>query len=357
MCAAAKGNEEKMEKVAFGSDYMKGAHPRVLDYLVETNMEDTDGYGFDPYTERARELIRKACDTKDAVVEFLVGGTQTNQTVIDAMLASYQAAIAAETGHIATHESGAIEATGHKVVTLPGKEGKLDPDDVEEYLSTFFGSDGYEHMAVPGMVYITHPTEYGTLYTLDELTKLREICDMYNILLYVDGARLAYALGSEENDITLADLGRLTDAFYIGGTKCGALFGEPVIIPDPTMVKHFFAIIKQHGALMAKGRLISLQFEELFKDGLYYELGASAVAVAKAVQDAWVAKGYELKFRSPTNQMFLVAPNEVIPKLEEDIFFSVWEPYDDAHTVIRFVAGWGTTEEECARAVAAIEKL
>ncbi len=339
------------KKLAFGSDYMLGAHPEVLDALVRTNMEATDGYGYDEYSIAAREKVREACGTPDAIVEFLVGGTQTNATVIDALLRKYQAAIAIESGHIATHESGAIEALGHKVVTLPGQEGKMVPEVLEEYLSVYFGAEGYQHMAVPGMVYITHPTEYGTMYTKEEMAKIYDLCKQYDLLLYVDGARLAYALASPDNDISLKKLATLCDAFYIGGTKCGALFGEAVVIPDPSLVKHFFAIIKQHGALMAKGRIIALQYDALFtKDEngkyLYDKVGETAVNAAEKIQDAWEAKGGKLQFRSPTNQMFFVVPNELIPTLEEKIICSVWEPYDETHTVIRLVAGWGTTEED-----------
>lgn len=255
--------------IHFDTDYMEGAHPEVIRRLTETNLEQTVGYGNDPYTARAKELIRKACGQPEAAVHFLVGGTQTNATVIDGLLAHHEGVLAAETAHINVHESGAIEATGHKVITLPQHEGKLRADEVKAYITDFYRDETYEHMVAPGMVYISHPTEYGTLYTLDELENLSRVCREAHIPLYMDGARLGYGLASPGTNVTLKDIARLCDAFYIGGTKVGTLFGEAVVSPDPKRLPHFFPLIKQHGALLAKGRLLGIQFETLFTDGLY----------------------------------------------------------------------------------------
>ena len=255
-------------KLNFASDYMEGAHPQILQRLLETNLEKTAGYGFDKYSEAAREKIRKACEAPEAEIFFLVGGTQTNATVIDALLCSYQGVIAAETGHISTHESGAIEHSGHKVLALPGENGKLSAETVRACLDTYRLDENRDHTVMPGMVYISQPTEYGTLYSLAELEALNGVCRAAGIPLYLDGARLASALACPENDAHLPDLARLCDAFYIGGTKCGALFGEAVVFPKKNTVPHFFTIVKQHGALLAKGRIAWMQFDALFTDGL-----------------------------------------------------------------------------------------
>ncbi|MCR5788665.1 MAG: aminotransferase class V-fold PLP-dependent enzyme [Lachnospiraceae bacterium] len=333
-------------KLSFTSDYTKGAHPDILKRLTETNMMKTPGYGLDEISESARNRIREACGVKDAVVEFLVGGTQANAVVIDAFLKSYQGVIAAETGHISTHEAGAIEANGHKVLTLPHRNGKLSADLVRKYLEGYYADANHEHMVMPGMVYLSHPTEYGTLYAKEELQEFRKICDTYGISLYVDGARLAYALACPENDISIKDLAALCDVFYIGGTKCGALFGEAVVIPDPEKIPRFFTIIKQHGALLAKGRLLGLQFDELFKNGLYMKIGSPAIRAAERIRKALKEKGYRQCFDSPTNQIFCVMDDEALEKLAEKVEYGFWEKYDEKHTVIRLATDWGTTEEE-----------
>ena len=288
------GEDTNRGKLCFASDYMRGAHPNIIRKLAESNLEGTGGYGFDPYTEAAKAKIRKACACENAQVYLLVGGTQTNATVIDALLRSYQGVLAAETGHISVHEAGAIEASGHKVLTLPHTNGKISPAAVRDYLTTFSADENRDHMVMPGMVYISHPTEYGTLYTRAELQALHEICAEYGIPLYLDGARLAYALACPDSDVTLADLAKYCDAFYIGGTKCGALFGEAVVIPDPKRIPGFFTIIKQHGALLAKGRILGIQFDELFRDDLYLRIGASAIRAADRIRKALVEKGYQL---------------------------------------------------------------
>ena len=333
-----------MEKLWFASDYMEGAHPRLMACLNETNLEKSAGYGLDPYSESARDRIREACACPEADVRFLVGGTQTNATVIDALLRPGQAAVAADTGHINTHEAGAIEASGHKVAPLPHTNGKI--TQVEALCRECPPDSECAHTVIPGLVYISQPTEYGTLYTLAELTALSETCRKNGLYLYVDGARLAYALCSPENDVSLADLARLTDALYLGGTKCGALMGEAVVLPNPRLIPRFFTIIKLHGALLAKGRLLGVQFDELMKDGLYQEIGRNAVALAARIQEALKRAGYPLLFESPTNQVFAVLPNERVRALAERVEFTVWEPCGPEHTVVRFVTSWATREED-----------
>ena len=334
------------KKLNFASDYMKGAHPAILERLAQTNMMETPGYGQDPFSESARRKIREACGCPQAQVEFLVGGTQTNATVIDALLRSWQGVVAAQTGHIATHEAGAIEAGGHKVLALPHTDGKLDPAVVRAYLADFHADGNRDHMVAPGMVYISHPTEYGTLYSKKDLQDLRAVCDEYGIPLYLDGARLGYALACPENDLSLCDLADLCDVFYIGGTKCGALFGEAVVVPDPDRIQAFFTIIKQHGALLAKGRILGVQFDVLFTDGLYERIGLPAMRAAAQIRAALEKKGYQQCFGSPTNQIFCIMENRRLEAFGESVEYSFWEKYDDSHTVIRLATDWGTTDQE-----------
>ena len=276
----------------FDSDYMEGAHPEILRRLTETNLEQTPGYGSDRYTVQAREKIRAACGCPEAAIHFLVGGTQTNATVIGSLLAPYQGVLAAGTGHIATHESGAIEAGGHKVLPLPQTDGKISAADLAHWLSSFYQDENWEHMVPPGMVYLSHPTEYGTLYTKAELEAIHQVCRQYQLRLYLDGARLGYGLMADGTDVTLEDLARLCDVFYIGGTKVGALFGEAVVIPQPNLIPHFFTLIKQHGALLAKGRLLGLQFDTLFTDGLYFRIARHAIEMAQRLKTVFRDKGY-----------------------------------------------------------------
>ena len=337
-----------IEKLSFACDYAKGAYPAILQRMMETNMTRTAGYGLDEISESARNRIRKACGCEHAAVEFLVGGTQTNAVMIDALLRSYQGVIAAQTGHISVHEAGAIESDGHKVLTIPHRYGKISASDVEKYLEDYYNDANHDHMVLPGMVYLSHPTEYGTLYSKAELQSFRRVCNTYGIYLYVDGARLAYALSCPENDVTLEDLAALCDAFYIGGTKCGALFGEAVVVPEPKKIPHLFTIIKQHGALLAKGRLLGIQFDELFRDDLYMKIGEPAIKAAADIRAALREKGYRLYFESPTNQIFVVIENETMKELSEKVEYGFWEKYDDDHTVIRFATDWGTTEAETA---------
>lgn len=347
----------KVSRLYFASDYMEGAHPAIMQKLVETNLEKTVGYGLDPYTESAKEKIRTACNAPDADIYLLVGGTQTNATVIDALLKSYQGVVAAETGHIATHESGAIEFGGHKVLTLPQKDGKIRAAQIEKMVKDFYDDANYEHMVIPGMVYISQPTEYGTLYSKEELTEISKVCRANHLPLYVDGARLAYALASPENDVALSDLAELCDAFYIGGTKCGALFGEAVVIPQKGLIPHFFTIIKQHGALLAKGRIAGIQFDELFTDRLYERIGKPAIDAAEQIKEALKKFGYKLALDTPTNQIFCIVSNEVMKKIAQDVEFGFWEKYDETHSVIRFATSWATTMEDTQKLIRLLDDI
>lgn len=335
--------------LCFENDYSEGAHEEVLKRLIETNMEQLPGYGTDRYSGQAKEKIRKACGCPDADIYFLTGGTQTNQTVISAMLDSNEGVAAAETGHISTHEAGAIECTGHKVLTIPQKDGKLPAERLEAYLRTFYADENHEHMVFPGMVYISHPTEYGTLYTRGELAQLSEVCARYHIPLYLDGARLSYGLAADGTDVSLKDVAEYCDVFYIGGTKTGALCGEAVVFPNGNAPRHFVTKIKQRGALLAKGRLTGVQFDALFTDDLYLRAGRNAIETAKALKKAFREKGYEFYIDSPTNQIFVVLTDEQAERLKEHVVFSFWEKPDDAHTVVRFATSWATKMEDVER--------
>lgn len=332
--------------IRFDSDYMAGAHPEVLEALVRTNMELTAGYGNDPYTAEAKELIRKATGCADAEVMFLVGGTQTNATVIDGILSRHEGVLAAESGHIAVHESGAIEASGHKVLTLPHYDGKVKAEDVEHFIEEFYADETYQHMVAPGMLYISQPTEYGTVYSLEELKQLSEVCHNHDIPLYVDGARLGYALGAESADFTLKELSQLADVYYIGGTKVGTLFGEAVVVTNRKLLKNLFPLVKQHGALLAKGRLLGVQFATLFRNGLYERIGAHGVRLAMRIRKAFERAGYEPIIDSQTNQQFFRLPNSVIDNLRQDASFDYWGPRGEVDSVVRFVTSWYTTDED-----------
>ena len=340
-----------MKKMKFNCDYMEGVHPKILERLVETNLEQTAGYGNDPYCVSAKKKILEACQCPDGEVHFLVGGTQTNATVIAALLHMYDGVLAAETGHVNVHEAGAIEYTGHKVLTLPQKDGKISAESVENYLKWFYADENHEHMVQPGMVYLTHPTEYGTLYTAEELKAIHGICQKYAIPLYVDGARLGYALAARETDVTLPVLAQNCDIFYIGGTKVGAFCGEAVVIPKKGLIPKFFTTIKQHGALLAKGRLIGIQFDTLFTDGLYQEISAHAIRMAEKLKKAIMEKGYTKNLDSPTNQQFVLLDNKKKKELLEQVDFDFFENYDSEHTVMRFVTSWATREEDVDRLI------
>ena len=329
----------------FVNDYSEGAHEKVLQHLIDTNMEQLPGYGTDHYCEEAKEKIKKACGCEDAEVFLLTGGTQTNQIVIDTMLQPYEGVVAAQTGHVSTHEAGAIEFTGHKVLTLPEKNGKINAADLKNLIETFYGDENHEHMVFPGMVYISHPTEYGTLYTKKELTEISAVCREYKLPLFMDGARLIYGLVSKETDVTLQDIAKLCDVFYIGGTKVGALCGEAVVFPKKAP-KHFFTMIKQQGALLAKGRLLGIQFDTLFTGNLYLEISKNAIETAAKLKAALKEKGYEFFINSPTNQIFVILENKKMEELGEKVKFSFWEKYDENHTVIRFATSWATKMED-----------
>lgn len=329
----------------FDSDYLEGAHPAILEKLATTNFEQTPGYGSDKYCESARAKIKAACNCPNAEVYFISGGTQTNATVIDTLLASYQGVIAAQTGHIAAHEAGAVEFCGHKVITLPEHGGKLNANDVEDYLETFYADESWEHMVIPGAVYISHPTEWGTLYTKQELQNLSKICRKYDIPLFLDGARLGYGLTSDDTDITLSDIARLCDVFYIGGTKVGALLGEAVVITRQNLIPHFFTSIKQHGALLAKGRVLGIQFDVLFTEELYLKIARNAIDKANKMKEIFKAKQYRFYLETPTNQQFIIMENSKMQELRQKISFSFWAKYDDNHTIVRFATSWATTDE------------
>lgn len=329
----------------FDSDYMEGCHPQILKALAEGNLQKQTGYGLDEISQSAREKIRKACQSPQAEIHFLVGGTQTNTVAIRSLLGLCDGVIAAETGHINVHESGAIEAAGHKVIALPAKEAKLSAETVEGYMTRFYGDETWPHMVRPGMVYISHPTEYGTLYTKAELTALRQVCDKYHMYLYMDGARLGYGLGARDTDVTLPDIARLCHGFYIGGTKVGCLMGEALVFPQP-LVKGLFSIVKQSGALLAKGWLLGLQFDVMFTDNLYLSCGRHAVEAAMVLKHGFIEKGYPLFMNSPTNQQFVILPNEKIRTLKQQVSFGLWDAVDEDHTVARFVTSWATTKEQ-----------
>lgn len=325
----------------FENDYCEGAHEAILQKLLETNMEKLPGYGADRYSTSAKEKIRAALDCPDADIFFLVGGTQTNAVVIGSLLRRYEGVLCASTGHIASHEAGAIEYTGHKVLSLPHKDGKVSAEAVKNYLETFYGDGNHEHMVFPGMLYISHPTEYGTLYTREELAALSAVCRQFAIPLYLDGARLGYALACPSSDITLPDIARFTDVFYIGGTKAGALCGEAVVFPRKAPA-HFLTMVKQQGALLAKGRLLGIQFDTLFTKDLYRRICKNAIDTAARLKEALLEKGYRLLLDSPTNQIFLILDNQKMEELGQWIKFSFWEAYDETHTVVRFATSWAT---------------
>lgn len=343
--------------ISFENDYSTGAHPRILETLAATNLEPAPGYGSDRFCESAAARIRAACDDETADVFFLTGGTQTNAVVISALLAGHEGVIAADTGHIAVHEAGAIEATGHKVLTVPECDGKLRAADVEAYLETFYADASYTHMVFPGMVFIAHPSELGTLYSLAELEELSALCRRYDIPLYLDGARLAYGLAAPDTDVSLADIARLTDAFYIGGTKNGAMFGEALVITRPELADGFFRMKKRMGAVMEKGWIQGVTFQTLFTDDLYFNMARHANQMAKRLQEGLKAKGWPLWVESPTNQVFVIAPNDKKPILDEVCDYEDWCPYDETHTVVRFVTCFHTAQADVDGLLAALPDL
>ena len=331
--------------ILFNSDYTEGAHPRILERLMETNLEQTTGYGEDAYCEVAREAIRKVCDAPEADVHFLVGGTQANFTVISSALKPYQGVLCADTGHINVHETGAVEACGHKVLALPGKEGKITAEQIRNAHDLHWSDESHEHIAQPKMVYISHPTELGTLYTKGELEEIGRVCRECGLYLFLDGARLGYGLMAPGTDVTIADIAKICDVFYIGGTKVGALFGEAVVIMNPQLKPDFRYCIKQKGGMLAKGRLLGIQFLELFRDGLYFEIAKHAIDMAMILKEGLKEKGYSFFMDSVTNQQFIMIEDEKLEKIREKYGVTYQQRYDETHSVIRLCTSWATTEE------------
>lgn len=340
--------------IYFDSDYMVGAHPDVLARLVATNGIHSVGYGFDEYTAAAKRSVLEACGIDDGDVYFMVGGTQTNAVVIDRLLDHNDGVIAAQTGHINVHEAGAVEATGHKVIALEGRDGKLLAEGIAKYVDDFYRDETNHYMVRPAMVYISYPTELGTVYTREELSRISEVCHERNLPLYIDGARLAYGLAADGGELGLKDIAALCDVFYIGGTKCGALFGEAVVTRRRELLPRFVSQMKLRGATLAKGRLLGVQFETLFSNGLYERIGAHAVRLAMKLKEGFVGKGYKLYMDSPTNQQFFVLPNAKIDELRQVASFEEWGPRGVSETPVRFVTDWATTEEDVDCLIAAL---
>lgn len=349
-----------MGTIRFESDYTEGAHPKIIEALVRSNEEQCPGYGVDRHCERARALIKDLCGNPRLGVEFLVGGTQANVTVIDAMLHSYQGVFCVETGHINVHETGAIELTGHKCLVVPGVDGKVPAEEVRKAYKAHWRSADHEHMVQPGMVYISSPAENGVVYTKSDLIALRRVCDECGLYLFMDGARMGYGLMSEGSDLTLADIAELCDVFYIGGTKVGALFGEAVVFKSVEMHRSFRYAIKQHGGMLAKGRLLGVQFETLFEDGLYFTIAKHAVDCAMKIRRAFEAKGIEFWNNSTTNQQFPILTNEQMEYFTNAGFsYAIWGEAEDGsgRTIVRFCTSWATKSENVDALIAAIEKM
>ena len=343
--------------IRFDCDYLEGAHPEIIKRIVETNMEQTAGYGCDPHCERAKELIKNVCNAPDSDIHFLVGGTQTNTAVISSALRIHQGVISAVSGHINVHESGAIEATGHKVLALPSSDGKLTAQQIEECFNSHHNDICHEHMVQPAMVYISLPTEGGTVYSKKELQDIYSVCKKTGMFLYIDGARLGYALASKGCDLTLAEVAANCDIFYIGGTKVGALFGEALVINNDYLKKDFRYVIKQKGGLLAKGRLLGIQFETLFENGLYNEISAYAIECAERIRNIFESNGYEFLFDSTTNQQFPIIPDNKLEILSEKFTYDYWCSLPDGKSGVRFCSSWATTKENLDRLEEAVKKL
>lgn len=330
----------------FESDYLEGAHEKILARLVETNQEKLSGYGRDKYSSSAIDKIRQATLCPEAEIYFISGGTLTNALVIASLLKKYEGVIAPETGHITTHETGAIEFSGHKVLSLPQTNGKISARQIREYLEQFWADDNREFMVFPGMVYLSHPTEYGTLYSQEELKMISAVCQQYKIPLFLDGARLGYGLVSPESDLSLPQIAEYCDVFYIGGTKVGALLGEAIVFTKKNTPDYFIAHMKQQGALLAKGRLLGLQFDTLFTNQLYFQISQHAIDMAMRLKQGLLTKNYRFYLDSPTNQQFVILENKQMEELKRQVAFSFWEKYDEQHTVIRFATSWATKQTE-----------
>ena len=341
----------------FECDYSEGAHPKILERLLSTNLEQSPGYGKDDHCERARALIRQACGLPQSTIEFLSGGTQANQIVIASILKPYQGVVCADTGHINVHETGAIEATGHKVLALPSRDGKITAQQIAKLCSTHWTDPSHEHTVQPGLVYLSQPTELGTLYSKAELKAIHQVCWQRHIPLYIDGARCGYGLAAPGNDVTLPDLAQLADVFYIGGTKVGALIGEAVVIPNLSIQRDFRYMVKRLGGMLAKGRLLGIQFEVLFEDGLYLQLGRQAVELALRIRDAFHRCGVEMAFPSQTNQQFPILTRKQRDALARKYTFNQWEALEGDRFVLRFCTSWATQPqavEELCRDIAAV---
>ena len=343
--------------IHFDNDYTEGAHEKILERFIETNLVQTPGYGLDEYSERARNYIKKAIKTEDIDIHFLSGGTQTNLIVISASLRPYEGVITADSGHINNLEAGAIEAVGHKLLLLPNKDGKITATQVRELCESYWNNEARMHQIQPGMVYISIPTETGTMYSKSELTALSEVCKEFEMKLFVDGARLGYGLVAETNDLTLQDLTELTDVYYIGGTKVGALFGEAVVIRNNEIKKGFRAMMKQKGGLLAKGRALGIQFEMLFENDLYFELSKHAVNLAMRLKDTFDDLNITLKYEAYTNQLFPILPNKVLEQLEEKYVFLKMDQEDDEHSIVRLCMTWATKSENVDALIDDINKL
>lgn len=331
--------------INFKSDYLEGACPEILEMMLKTNFEQTSGYGMDAHTENAKSLIKKACGREDIDVHFLVGGTQTNTTVIASVLRPFEGVICADTGHINCHETGAIESTGHKVMAIPSENGKICAEEIEKLFVSCNTDPCYEHIVQPKMVYISNSTETGSLYKKSEIEEISKVCKKCGLVLFLDGARLGYSLAAYENDMTLSDYTRLCDIFYIGGTKCGALFGEAVVIVNDEYKKDFRSYIKQRGGMLAKGRLLGIQFEVLFDGNRYTEICKNAISLAMEVRDGFSEKGYEFLFPSPTNQQFPIIPDEKLKELSEKYELEFWQKVDENRTAVRVCTSWATKAE------------
>lgn len=339
--------------IRFDSDYIEGCHPAILARMAETNMEQTVGYGCDPHCDRARALIKSACGREDVDVHFLVGGTQANATVISSILKPYQGVVCSCTGHIGVHETGAIEHGGHKVLAIPGPDSKLSASAVEKLFHSHFNDPSWEHTVQPGMVYLSFSNELGLIYTLEELKAIKTVCDKWHAPLFIDGARLGYGLAAPGGDVTLQDIAQIADIFYIGGTKQGALFGEAVVIVNDSLKKDFRYHIKQNGGMLAKGRLLGIQFETLFEDGLYMQLAKHADDMASLIRDGFKAKGYEFLTDSPTNQVFPILSMEKVEELQKEFGFETWQEVGDMMAV-RFCTSWCTPRENVEALLKAI---
>lgn len=338
----------------FQCDYNEGAHPQIMERLLETNLEQTVGYGEDHYCAAAREAIRKVIGRNDADVHFLTGGTQANATVISSILRPHQGVLCASTGHINVHETGAIEHGGHKVLAIEAENGLLGAEQIRKAMELHYAEDDPEHTVQPGMVYISFSSELGTVYTLKQLKDIGSVCKEYGLPLFIDGARMGYGLASEGCDVTVQDIAQIADIFYLGGTKQGALFGEAVVITNGSLKKDFRYFIKQNGGMLAKGRLLGIQFLTLFEDGLYFKISEHAIKLALKIRDAFMAKGFEMLVQSPSNQQFPILDNETMRHLSENFLFSIWQKIDDTHTAVRFCTSWATTDEAVDALISAI---